>query len=289
MWSPGFSCSLSTRWLTLSPAMLQEEIAKLESRGFHADRREAKLESRKMKVTNIRKSWQTWTDPRLAQPSTLWTHRCISHAHCRPDVRCRRHVIVSAAALRWYRSLALARCQIYASARSHRREKSTAMRSLGPGAPAVSMFAWAAEPLADWINKGALKKKIAPTASWCNFFFQRPLDQPRTLQCQYLLWQRSRSFFNTKHRRLRNDLLIWIFLFIFFHSSQTPVATGRTVGLSGGGARYTFAQVLWSAVSLRFHSSSGVQMFSIVSIIKSKALHDGCETHALIFRNQSRI
>ena len=28
-------------------------------------------------------------------------------------------------------------------------------------------------------------------------------------------------------------------LFLFFYSSQTPVATGRIVGLSGGGARYT--------------------------------------------------
>ena len=29
------------------------------------------------------------------------------------------------------------------------------------------------------------------------------------------------------------------FFFFFIYSSQTPVATGRIVGLSGGGARYT--------------------------------------------------
>ena len=29
----------------------------------------------------------------------------------------------------------------------------------------------------------------------------------------------------------------FFFFFFFFYSSQTPVATGRIVGLSGGGAR----------------------------------------------------
>ena len=33
--------------------------------------------------------------------------------------------------------------------------------------------------------------------------------------------------------------LSFFFFFFFFYSSQTPVATGRIVGLSGGGARYT--------------------------------------------------
>ena len=36
----------------------------------------------------------------------------------------------------------------------------------------------------------------------------------------------------TRHR------LIYIYFF-FFYSTQTPFATGRIVGLSGGGARYT--------------------------------------------------
>ena len=33
--------------------------------------------------------------------------------------------------------------------------------------------------------------------------------------------------------------LLFFFFFFFIYSSQTPVATGRIVGLSGGGARYT--------------------------------------------------
>ena len=36
-----------------------------------------------------------------------------------------------------------------------------------------------------------------------------------------------------------NGVFFFFFFFFFFYSSQTPVATGRIVGLSGGGARYT--------------------------------------------------
>ena len=38
---------------------------------------------------------------------------------------------------------------------------------------------------------------------------------------------------------------LYVFFFFFFYSSQTPVATGRIVGLSGGGARH------WKEVTMR--------------------------------------
>ena len=42
-----------------------------------------------------------------------------------------------------------------------------------------------------------------------------------------------------ERKRRRGPPLCFFFFFFFFYSSQTPVATGRIVGLSGGGARYT--------------------------------------------------
>ena len=61
---------------------------------------------------------------------------------------------------------------------------------------------------------------------------------------------RTKSAFSTVEAcrsvfKLDYPQLFFFFFFFFIYSSQTPVATGRIVGLSGGGARLLKSPKMW--------------------------------------------